>query len=56
MFGLGPVGLSCVLVGEALGLCVIGVDCVIETSGAVAVRERLLPCLRRGDRAAHRRR
>ena len=30
VFGLGPVGLSCVLVGKALGLRVIGVDVVAE--------------------------
>ncbi len=30
VFGLGPVGLSCVLVGKALGLRVIGVDVAAE--------------------------
>lgn len=97
VFGLGPVGLSCVILGKALGLRVIGVDvlaervglalkcgadaaingaetdvpaavrefgkvpgagwvegvdCVIETSGAAAAREWIIPSLRRLGKAA----
>ncbi len=33
VFGLGPVGLSCVLVGKALGLRVTGVDVAAERAG-----------------------
>lgn len=97
VFGLGPVGLSCVLTGKAIGLRVIGVDIfperieaaracgvdqllnatetdpvpivrefgrggtghwgdgvdyVIETSGATAARENIIPSLRREGKAA----
>jgi len=97
VFGLGPVGLSCVLVVKAMGLRVIGVDVlpervalagrcgadaalngaeadvvaevrafsrvpgvgwaegidhVIETSGATAAREWIIPSLRREGKAA----
>ena len=99
VFGLGPVGLSCVVMGHALGLRVIGVDVApervalamtcgadsaldasapgadavavvrdfsripgvpwsdgidfaIETSGATAAREWIIPSLRREGRAA----
>ncbi len=97
VFGLGPVGLSCVLVGRAMGLRVIGmdviderlelglrcgaeevidaregdpvqrvlafsrtpgidwvegVDCLIETSGATAARECMIPSIRRKGRIA----
>jgi len=34
VFGLGPVGLSCVLVGKALGLRVIGMDVIPERMAA----------------------
>lgn len=97
VFGLGPVGLSCVLIGKALGLRVVGMDVlperldvarrcgadlvvdgadgsvvatlrqfgrgpagpwadgldyVIETSGATAAREKVIPSLRREGKAA----
>lgn len=97
IFGLGPVGLSCALVGKALGLRVVGmdifperraaakrcgldlivdgndedvvaqlrafgkgpegwwgdgVDLLIETSGATAAREKMIPTLRREGRIA----
>lgn len=97
IFGLGPVGLSCVLMGKAMGLRVVGmdilperiavakrcgadavldgtrddvvsgvrqfgrggqgfwgdgVDYVIETSGATAARECVIPSLRREGKAA----
>lgn len=97
VFGLGPVGLSCALVGKALGLRVVGmdilperraaaeqcgldlivdgsqedavaqirafgrgpegwwgdgVDLLIETSGATAAREQMIPVLRREGKIA----
>ncbi len=97
VFGLGPVGLSAVLVGKAMGLRVIGmdvidermnlalvcgadevvdgrdedaleqiiafsrtpgadwvegVDCLVETSGATAARELMIPAIRRQGRIA----
>lgn len=97
VFGLGPVGLSAVLVGKAMGLRVLGmdviderlelaaacgadevvdarqpdpvaritafsrtagidwvegVDCIVETSGATAARECMIPAIRRKGRIA----
>ncbi|MEA3401256.1 MAG: alcohol dehydrogenase catalytic domain-containing protein [Armatimonadota bacterium] len=97
VFGLGPVGLSTVIVARAMGLRVIGMDiiperlelgmqcgaqevidgreegaverihafsrtpgidwvegvgCLVETSGATAARELMLPAIRRGGRIA----
>ncbi len=97
VYGLGPVGLSAVLVGKAMGLRVLGmdviaerlelglrcgadevidaretdpvpriiafsrtpgidwvegVDCIVETSGATAARECMIPAIRRGGRIA----
>jgi threonine dehydrogenase-like Zn-dependent dehydrogenase len=97
VFGLGPVGLSCVLMGKALGLRVAGMDVlperlavgkecgadlildgsseeavaalrefgrgpvghwsdgldhIIETSGATAAREKVIPSLKREGKAA----
>ncbi|MGD9494828.1 MAG: alcohol dehydrogenase catalytic domain-containing protein [Armatimonadota bacterium] len=97
VFGLGPVGLSTVLVGKAMGLRIVGmdviderlelaarcgadevvdarepdpvarilafsrtagidwvegVDCLVETSGATAARELMIPAIRRGGRIA----
>jgi threonine dehydrogenase-like Zn-dependent dehydrogenase len=97
VFGLGPVGLSCIVLGRALGLRVVGVDVlrervalatacgahaavdasdadavaavrdfsrvpgvtwmdgidfIIETSGATAAREWIIPSLRREGKAA----